>query len=192
MQPTESERVTAAIVPVDAAARACEERWGVGRVEGLVSTPTLLAWKEGWGRWAEAVRTGVAADCERLAPKIIAAIQFMQSEAETRGWQPLYCDVWEAPLADGRVLVVAKTPAAAYATGRLPDGPPEAGGRERVVWSVEELACVLPQLEQIQAAKLAWPGAKVRPLTVRTESFAHDWATNDMPELHDTPEPEAA
>jgi hypothetical protein len=179
MPPTESERVTAAIVPVDAAARACEERWGVGRVEGLVSAATLLAWREGWGRYAEAVRLGLAADVERLAPKIIAAIGWMQQEAEARGWQPLDCDAWEAPLADGRVLVVVKTPAAAHATGRLPDA------RERVVWSLDELACVLPQLEAIQAAKLAWPGARVQPMTRRGESWAHDWATGDMPELHE-------
>ena len=84
---------------------------------------------------------------------------------------------------DGMLVNIAvgygRRAAEAHVVGTLQDG------RERVVWSLEELACVLPQLEQITAAKLAWPGARVQPMTRRGESWAHDWATVDMPELHD-------
>ena len=119
---------------------------------------------------------------ERLTPKIAQAIQAMEQEAEAAGHAPLSPTAWEAPLADGRVLAVCRTFAEASALQGTSDG------RERVVWTMEELAAVLPQLELIHQVKLAFPGARVSSTVQRTESFAHDWATDDMPELHDTPE----
>ncbi len=172
-------RTQAAVVPTDAVARAAELRWGVGRLESLVSAETLLAWREGWRVYSQAITLMEADVVERVAPKIAQAIVAMEAEAAARGHAPLSPEAWETPLEGGRVLVVVRSAAEAHAVGQRQDG------RERVVWSMEELACVLPQLEQITAAKLAWPGARVQPMTRRGESWAHDWATDDMPELHD-------
>jgi hypothetical protein len=201
---TESERVTAAIVPTDAIARAAERRWGVARLEALVSAQTLLRWREGWQIYATAVRHADVDTVERLAPKIAQAIRAMEAEAEAAGHQHLAPDAWEAPLADGRVLVVCRSFAEAHALVAASraqhghggaeggEGPPEAGMRERVVWTMEELAAVLPTLEITYQAKLSFPGARVSSSVIRSESFAHDWATDDMPELHDAPGREVA
>jgi len=167
------ERTQVAIVPTDAVARAAELKWGVARLPGLVSAETLERWKAGWAVYSRAISEMDAPTVERVAPKIAAAIEAMMLEAEERGHQPLSVDAWEAPLADGRVLVVVRTPAEATAAVRR-SGAPDGDGRERVVWSMDELAAVLPQLEQIWASKLTFPGSRVKPLTQKAESFAHD------------------
>jgi hypothetical protein len=46
---------------------------------------------------------------------------------------------------------------------------------------MEELASLVPLLEQINAVKVAFPGAVVRQHTLRPESFAQDLA--QVPEL---------
>jgi hypothetical protein len=176
------DRIQAAVSPTDTAARAAELRWGVARLEALVSAETLLRWRDGWSRYSTAIRQIDADQVERLAPKIAQAISVMEREAEARGHQPLAPAVWEAATADGRVLVVVRSQAEAHACVRASDG------REMVVWSMDELATVLPQLEQLHAVKLSFPGSRVRSMVRRSEGFAHDWSTGDA-EFHDVPEP---
>lgn len=173
-----SDRIAAAIAPTDTVARAVDQRWGVGRIESLISSSSLTRWHQGRQLYDQAIRQNDADAVERLAPKIAQALRAMEAEAEAAGHAPLSPVAWEAPLADGRVLVVTRTFAEAHALQGSSDG------RERVVWTMEELANVLPQLEQIQLAKICFPGARVQPLTKRSERAAHDWAVDDMPELH--------
>jgi hypothetical protein len=188
---TPHDRIQAAIIPTDAVARAAELRWGVCRLESLVSAVTITRWREGWSRYCEAIRTADADGVERLAPKIAQAIRAMEAEAEAAGHAPLSPTAWEAPLADGRVLVVTRTFAEAHALSGSSDGR-EGGGvgsspdpRERVVWTMEELANVLPTLEVTYQAKVHFPGARVKSTVQRSEGYAHDWSQNDMLELHD-------
>lgn len=173
-----SDRISAAIIPTDTVARAAEQRWGVRRLETLVSAPTLTRWRTGWQLYTAAIREGDADAVERLAPKIAQAILAMEAEAEAAGHQPLSPIAWEAPLADGRVLVVTRTIAEAAALQGASDG------RERVVWTMAELANVLPTLELTYACKVAFPGARVKSTVQRPEGFAHAWAANDMLELY--------
>jgi hypothetical protein len=173
------DRIQAAIIPTDAVARAAELRWGVCRLEGLVSAVTITRWREGWARYTDAIREGDADGVERLAPKIAQAIRAMEAEAEAAGHQPLTPTAWEAALADGRVLVVTRTFAEAHALQGASDG------RERVVWTMEELANVLPTLEVTYDAKVHFPGARVKSTVQRSEGYAHDWAQDDMLMLHD-------
>lgn len=186
--PNNQDRIAAAIIPTDTVAHEAERRWGVARLESLVSSATLTRWHEGWMLYSRAISTTDADAVERLAPKIAQAIRAMETEAEALGYQPLAPTAWEAPLADGRVLVVTRTFAEAHALG----APSQASdGRERVVWTMEELANVLPTLEITYAAKVAFPGAKVTPLPKKREGFASDWASSD-PLFHALWEGEAA
>ena len=179
MTPTDHDRIQVAIVPTDAVARAVEQHWGVARLESLVSVETLLKWREGWRLYSTAIARGDAAAVERLAPKIAAAIKAMALEAHAAGHQPLAPTAWEAPTADGRVLVVCRTAAEAHGLQGSSDG------RHRVVWTMEELAAVLPTLEITYQVKTTFPGARVRSTVQRSEGYAHDWATDDMLMLHD-------
>ena len=97
MTPTDHDRIQLAIVPTDAVARAAELRWGVARLESLVSPTTLANWREGWRRYATAIAHGDAPTVERLAPKIAQAIRAMEAEATSLGHQPLVPTAWEAP-----------------------------------------------------------------------------------------------
>lgn len=175
---SDMDRIAAAIVPTDAAAREAEKKWGVARLESLVSEGTLLNWQRGFAMYSAAIGRNNADEVTRLAPKIKQAILAMDQEAEAAGHEPLSPTAWEAPLKDGRVLVVTRTFAEASALQGATDG------RDRVVWTMEELANVLPSLEMIYTAKTVFPGAKVRSSVKKAESFAHDWSTNDFAFLH--------
>ena len=185
MTPIDHDRIQVAIVPTDAVARAAELRWGVARLESLVSATTLTRWREGWRRYATAIAHGDAPAVERLAPKIAQAVRAMEAEATSLGHQPLAPTAWEAPLADGRVLVVTRTFAEAHALSAAQDG------RERVVWTMEELANVLPTLEITYQVKTTFPGARVRSTVQRSEGYAHAWAVDsDFAFLHDPKHPD--
>ena len=176
---TDADRVAAAIVPTDAVARAAELRWGVARLESLVSAETLLSWKKGFTLYSDAIARCDPDEVKRLAPMIAQAILAMEEEAEERGHQPMSPTCWEAPMAGGRVLVVTRTFAEASALQASSDG------RERVVWTMEELANVMPRLEEINAIKNVFPGARVQSSVKKTEGFAHDVATEtDFEFLH--------
>ena len=177
-----ADRIAVAVAPTDAVARAAERRWGVARLPGLVSSETLVAWREGWRVYSRAIAETDADVVERVAPKIARAIVAMEAEAEAAGHEHASTEAFEAPLADGRVLVVVRSHADASAVLARSDG------RERVVWAMEELAAVLPTLEITYQAKVAFPGARVSPAVVRPEGFAHDWAAEpDMLALYDVP-----
>lgn len=111
--PEDNDRLTRALIPVDEAFFQSEQRYGVGRLERLVSPATLASYRRGWDAWRAALESGDPDMAEAIGPKMIAAIRFMEREADAAGAQPLAPDVWEAPMGDGVVLVVARTTAEA-------------------------------------------------------------------------------
>lgn len=154
--PSDRDRMTAALAPIDQAFMSSEARWGVGRLEMLVSTTTLASYRRGWVAYRQAITDGDATALESIAPKMLAALAFMDREATAAGHQPLAVERWEAALEDGSVLVVVRTMAEAHAIAR-----DKSDGRSLVVWSMAELARMLPTLEITHAAKEAFPGAEV-------------------------------
>jgi len=123
----------AALIEPDAAFVAAEKKWGMGRLEALVSRDTLIAYRRGWQRWREAIESGDVRAVEELGPKMIGALSYMDSEAEAAGHKPLEPEWWEAATPDGDVLVVTRTKAEASAIIR------QQAGRSLTVWSMEEL-----------------------------------------------------
>lgn len=174
--PSDSERLMLALAPADEAFRASEERWGVARLERLVSAATLANYRKGWTKYREAIETGDADAVERLAPKMIQALAAMSREAEAAGHAPLSVERWEAPMADGRILVLVRTQAEAHAIAREPKDE-----RDTVCYSIGEIARLLPLLDQVNVVKAAFPGAEaVRVSGVHfSEGQLHDWATQD-------------
>lgn len=174
--PHDTERCILAITPVDEAFRASEAKWGVARLERLVGTASLAAYRRGWTLWREAVLEGNADQLEAVGPKMVIALQVMDAEATAAGHKPLSGDRWEAATDDGRVLVVVRTQAEAHAIAREPKD-----GRDVVVWTMDELARMVRALESVDAVKLAFPGAEVVRLSgvQRSEGFVSDWATSD-------------
>jgi hypothetical protein len=182
-----------ALAPVDEAFREVERYWGVGRLERLVSAATLESYRRGWTQWRKAIETGDTLAVQMLGPKMIAALQIMGREATAAGHKAISVDAFEAVMADGRVLVVVRTTAEAHrlargrdlgADGDLPPDIASAvhhqrAGRELVVWTMSELARVLPALDVVNEIKRSWPGALITSGPTTGENDANDWATGD-------------
>lgn len=174
------DQIQAQIVPVDRAVRDSEGKWGAGRLVTLLQPSTLEAWARGWRAWNEALSTGDLDAVVSLAPKIIAALRFMDAEATAAGHQALAVTAWETALEDGRVLCVVRTAAEAHALASTQ------AGRALVVWTMEELARVIPKLETLYSVKAAFPGALVQRVLPRDSGHAHGWVSNDKwQRMHD-------
>ena len=88
--PDDHTAMALALAPVDQAFAGSEAKWGVGRLERLVSHATLTAYRRGWDRYRAALE---ANDHEAIAgdvgPKMIAALAYMDAEATRAGVQPI-------------------------------------------------------------------------------------------------------
>jgi hypothetical protein len=108
----DNDRFRLAIVPVDQAMWESEQKYGVGRLERLVSPATLASYRRGWDLYRAALEASDAAAVEAVGPRMVAALAVMDAEARKNGFGPLAPDTWETPLGDdGTVLVVVRTQA---------------------------------------------------------------------------------
>ena len=174
------DRFRLSLVPIDAAMFTSEQKWGVGRLERIVSPSTLAAYKRGWDAYRVALETGDAQAVEAIAPKMIAALAYMDAEATKAGHQPLAPDVWETPLADGTVLVICRTGAEASAVLRASQGqdgasyettlPPDLAitvrnsheGRALTVWTMAEVARLIERHGSVAAEGVKWDACRRR------------------------------
>lgn len=193
----DADRLTRALIPVDEAFFQSEQRWGVGRLERLVSPATLASYRRGWDAWRAALESGDANAAETIAPKMIAAIRFMEREAESAGAQPLAVDVWEHPLGDGVVLVVARTSAEASHVIRANHGetasyettlPPDLAvtirnsheGRALVVVTLAEIARLM-RAQETGLFGTKWEGTAAETGRHLDEMAAHDHVRSGFP-----------
>lgn len=158
--PSDHDRMTAALSPVDQAFRESERRWGVARLETLVSQATLESYRRGWVAYRKAIEDGDVAAVEAIAPKMVAALAYMGQEAEAAGHQPLEVNRFEATLEDGRVLVIVRTMPEAHAIAR-----DKSDSRELVVYTMAEIARLIGNLEIVNAIKISFPGAEIKDTT---------------------------
>lgn len=194
MNPWQYDQLMPHIAEVDRAFTDSENEWGVARLETLVAPETLASYRRGWLAWRKAIEASDLSAVQAVGPKMVAALAYMGKEALQRGHSPLAPVTWEAPLADGSVLVVCRTSAEASAVIHA-NKPPlgdaaiaaaadQQSGRQLVVWTLAELARVLPTIGQIDAIKRTWPGATVIAGPVTAEGDVADWARSD-PTRHD-------
>lgn len=130
--PEDYNKFRMALIPVDQAFFASETKWGVGRLERLVSNNTLNSYHRGWLVYRTALEAADGEALETIGPKMIAALQYMDAEATAAGHAPLAPDTWEHAMADGTVLVVVRSSAEASAVIRAERNVTAATGRPRL------------------------------------------------------------
>lgn len=191
----ETNRFLLALAPIDQAFTASEQKWGVGRLERLVGTNTLTAYQRGWDAYRLALEEGDGPSLEIIGPKMTAALAFMDAEAAGAGHQPLDPCSWEAPLPDGRVLVVVRTNAEATAIMRAEKIasaettlPPDLAvtirtqhqGRALIVVTMAEVARLMLTMEA-KVLGTPWEGAPAHSGVQRDEGDAADVARRGYP-----------
>ena len=146
---------SSAIDGMDAVAREMELRWGVDRLRLLV--PHGLRDKFDRQRYLvnQAIWHGQLHEVVEQAERMGKAYKALDRAATEAGAHELSPVVWEAPLADGRVLAIVQTGAEAHAVAKL------AAGRAVVVWTVGEVAAMVSAQSEANEIKAAFPGAKI-------------------------------
>ena len=197
--PEDHDRFKRALIPVDEAMWASEQRFGIGRLERLVSPATLAAYQRGWTLYRAALEDGDGAALEIIGPKMIRALEVMAAEAEAAGYKPLAPETWEAALPDGRIMVVCRSQAEASAVvraSRAADGlsyettlPPDLAvtvrsqheGRALVVLTLAEVGRLLMMAEG-RAAGVEWEGTTTSGSGRQMDEMAaHDLARSGYP-----------
>ena len=196
--PEDYDRFRLALVPVDRAMFDSEQKWGCGRLERLVSTNTLLAYRRGWDQYRVALEDCDAAAIEQIGPRMVQALAFMDNEATAAGHQPLDVSTWEAPMPDGTVLVVVRTQAEQSAVVRaanIADGgsaettlPPDLAvtirsqheGRRLIVVTLAEIASLM-QLAEAKILGSRWEGNAAPSGVQQPEGTAADIVRTGFP-----------
>lgn len=142
-----------ALGPFDTAARNMERRWGINRLEGLVSPETAARYGSAIAKLNAAIDANDPADTAARAAVCIRGMAAMDAEATAAGHQPIPPQVQEIEV-DGKLCAV------------LWDGnqwPVYAALRPGVrTYSPQEVANALAAYGQTVAAiKDAFPGAQV-------------------------------
>ena len=167
--PDARDAITATTLGVDQCWRDYEAKWGVGRLPLLVTDATRASMRRGMDAWNAAITAGDVAAVQTIGPKIKAALAFMDAEAVAGGNAPLSPVVWEVRRDDGSVIAITRTGAEASAVLRE--------GRDIEVWTLEEIARVLPRL--IGDIKRHFPGATVEQPQQHSAAYAMEWQTAD-------------
>lgn len=142
-----------ALGPFDTAARNIERRWGVNRLEGLVSTETAARYGSAIGKLNAAIDANDPAEVAARAAVCIRGMAAMDAEATAAGHHPIPSEAFEVEV-DGKVCAV------------LADGnqwPAYAAMRPGVrIYTLREVANALAAYgSTVAAIKDQWPGATV-------------------------------
>jgi hypothetical protein len=194
----DNDRFRAAMIAPDEAFFASEQKWGVGRLERIISPSTLMAYQRGWSAYRQALESGDAAAVEAIGPKMIQALAVMDAEATAAGHKPLAPDTWEADMGNGVTLVVVRTNAEASAVlraSRAADGasyettlPPDLAvtvrdlheGRALVVITVAEIVRLL-RAQETGLWGTKWEGTPAHSGRQADEMAAHDLVRSGYP-----------
>lgn len=196
--PEDYEKFKLALTPIDRAFHASEQKYGVGRLERLVSPATLEAYQRGWSLYRHAIEGCDGEALAEIGPKMIAALSFMDTEATAAGHQPLDVSTWEAALGDGVTLCVVRTSAEASALLRAAAGqdgasyestlPPDLAvtvrsqheGRALIVVSMAEVAALM-RLAEAKVLGMKWEGTPAHSGVQEPEMSAHDTVRRGFP-----------
>ncbi len=143
-----------ALGPFDTAARNSERKWGINRLEGLVSPETAAKYGSAIGKLNAAMEANDPAEVATRVAVCIRGLTAMDAEATAAGHQTIVPDAWEFQI-DGKTCAVLRDDAAwpAYSAARP-------GVR---VYSIREVATALDAYGQtVAAVKDAFPGAEVK------------------------------
>jgi hypothetical protein len=150
-----------ALGPFDTAARDMERKWGVNRLEGLVSPDTAAKYGSAIGKFNAAMDANDPADVAARAAVCIRGMAAMDAEAATAGHQPIPPEAWEVEV-DGQLCAI------------LADGaqwPVYAALRPGVrTYTLREVGNALAAYGQtVAAVKDAFPGSEVKAVRKPTK-----------------------
>lgn len=160
----EHDAISSVVAGVDEAARLYETKWGVGRLELLVSDALREKFRKQLRRFNEAI---TASDVERVRQSggaMRRAWEALDVAATQAGAAVCHPDVWEIGLSDGRVVALCRTRAEAFSVWYA--------GRYVDVWTGEEIARLIEKFPEIALAKSTFPGALVE--SARSKQPAED------------------
>jgi hypothetical protein len=207
----QADRFRISMIPVDQAFFESEQRWGVGRLERLVSPSTLAAWQRGWSAYRVALDECDGAAVEMIGPKMVQALAVMSAEATAAGHQPLDVSTWEIELGNtGTVLVIARSKAEQSAVIRSANGktftaapggglqtdvgqettlPPDLAvtvrqqheGRLLDVWCLDEIANLILAHGSAAREKGKWQGSPAHSGRQLDEGAAAEMARSGYP-----------
>lgn len=90
------DKIDGALKPLDALARSLEIKWGVGKLEQLVSPETGAKFKSAQSRMNEAIQYTNVDETLRRINVVMRGWEVMEKEARSRGSVPLDPDAWTA------------------------------------------------------------------------------------------------
>jgi len=138
---------------VEEVARQCENRWGVGRLELLVSNDLREKFRRQLVRFNEAIEEHDVARVRITGAAMQRAWAALDQAATEAGAQLLAPEYWEALLPDGRVIAFCRDNVDAFAVFRE--------GRLMDIWSTNEILQLIKSFPEIVLAKDTFPGATV-------------------------------
>lgn len=162
---------------MQAAIRAADDRWGVGRLRMLVG-PAL---REKFDRQRyltnRAVWHGELEDLRVQCGRMVTAYKVLGASADAAGAEIKPVEQWEVVLGCGTLLVVVKTLQDAFTA--------QIDGRKAVVWTLDEVAAVVDEQKAVLMAKAVFPGATVE----RVDTAVRDPLTRISTSLADLDDP---
>jgi hypothetical protein len=138
---------------VDHVACEMERKWGIDRLRLLVDADTRLRFDTQRAKLNRAIWHGDLPDIEREGPRMINAWRTLDAMATAVGAEPINPEVWELALPNGTVIAIARNNAEAHAV--LSDG------RQRQVWTLDEIGRVIEAFPDVIRAKATMPGVTV-------------------------------
>ena len=153
---------------MDMAAMRMERKWGVDRLRLLVSAELREKFDRQRYLTNQAIFGGELEDVRVHTARMAKAWAALDREAEALGRATLNAlrdevvPIMEAPLSDGRVLVIVSDEDALNKARELIDS------RACVVWSIGEVARMVESEAWMSAVKAAFPGAEVTKVKTKT------------------------
>lgn len=154
---------------VDACARKYEDKWGVGRLELLVSDELREKFRRQMERFNDAISKHDVVKVRISGAATHRAWQALDKAAEDTGQKPLEPEVWELAMPGGRVIVFCRHIHDSYAAYR--------NGRDIEVWTPDEIIRLIDKYPDIVLAKQTFPGAYVQ--AVRAKSIPNELAESE-------------
>jgi hypothetical protein len=149
----EHDAISSVVAGVDETARQQEAKWGVGRLELLVSNELREKFRRQLRRFNDAITEQDVHQIRQAGAAMQRGWEALDEAATEAGAEPLKENMWEILLPDGRVVAFCQDNMNAYAVFRA--------GRNVDVWTPEEMARLIVSFPEIALAKQTFPGTTV-------------------------------
>lgn len=165
-------RIQDALIKHDFVVNEYENKWGVERLQELVSEELRERFYQQRVRLNTAIENNDGKQTQEEVEVMCRAYVALEKEAVAMGHKPLTGEHWETVMPDGKVLAIAKSYAEA--------GKVKRDNRELVVFSIEEIANILharhkETLKFVDEVKRQFDGAVVTAVTpVKQETLIDD------------------